>query len=222
MTQKPLTPAPQPQPPSSGTAPSTPAFISGHIQPDPQGKRRRAMPGMVEAMRELVSLGSDNPRMQEGYFIDFLHQAYDSANDRLNTALWYQTFGTFRKGIDVTDAAGNVLFVCPPILSVLKTRLGESKNLNGKDQTVVQRSDGKLVPTISEIASQAALNGRRHAALETKVMNEGLAIYRPEIGYDVHPGWRDILVKYGLVKEQAASKTGMTADDLLSDEGEPL
>jgi hypothetical protein len=219
---KPLVPTGPKQPQTQAAAPQTPSYISGTIQPDPSGRRRKSLPRMIEAMRELVQMGTDNPRMQEGYFIDFLHRVYNPDTDQFNVELWYRTFGTLRKGVDVTDSAGNVLFVCPQVVSVLKTRLGESKNLNGQEVIAVQRSDGKLVPTMDEIARNAKLQGNRHPMLEQRAMEQGLAVYKPEVAYDVHEAWRHVLSKYGLIKEKSASKTGMTADDLLSDEGEAL
>lgn len=201
------TPSPSPANPP---APNTPGAMT---QPQPSQKPAKPKPlpplaSMVEAMRELVQLGSDNPRMPEGHFVDFLHALYDPKLDKFDTSLWFRTFGNWRKSVDIIDPAGNVLYVCPPVVGTLKTRLNHPDNRNQI--------------SLDTIAGQAALQGRRHPMLEGPAFKKGIEQYKPEVGYSLQSRWRVILQRYGLVPSDEPSKGGMTAESLLSDEGDAL
>lgn len=162
---------------------------------------------MNEAVRELMELGVDNPRMQEGYFIDFLHEVYDSKTGKFNTEMWYKVIGTFRKGVDITNAAGDVIYTTPPIVSTVRSRIISKPTAAN--------------PSISAISDEAALQGRRHPILEKRTMDAGLKAYRPEMMYDIQSGWVKVLQRYNLIKDNTDHKS-ISKDQLLSDEGEDL
>jgi len=169
-------------------------------------RRLAPLPRTIEAIKELVELGSDNPKMPEAYFIEFLRALYDPGLDKFNTSLWYRTFNTWRKSIDILDAAGNLLFVCPPVIGTLRTRLGNPSNQ----------------PSLAQSSDLAALEGKRHAMLEKKRMDESLAQYKATAAYDISEAWRKILERYGLVQSQSTMKSGLSPESLLSDDGDAL
>jgi hypothetical protein len=169
--------------------------------------------GMQEAARELAAIGPDNPSMPETYFRGFLARLFNPQTGGFDTALWYHVVGQWRLGLDVTDAAGNVMFTTPPIVSTVVTRVGQKRD----------QATGKAVaPTIAQVADHAALQGRRHPMLEARTMNEGLAAYHPEVEGGLQQAWSQILARYGLAKSTGGSNSGQAFDDPLSEEGELL
>lgn len=208
---KPLVPG---QAPVNTAQPQGSGYMAGNTnQPtSPNVRKRPPRPQMVQAMRELVALGSDNPRMPEAVLPDFLRQLYNPRTDTFDRALWLNTVGNMRRGLDITDAAGHVIRVCPPMTGTVRTRLGPSK-----DQT------GHIQPSINQIANDAALQGKRLAILEERRLSQGLANHQVDIAGDVVAAWRSILEDYGIIpKQSTVSKTTLSADSLLSDDGDAL
>jgi hypothetical protein len=199
------TPKPPAPPQALAPTPTPVQNAPGNPHAQAQPKKLSPLPQTVEALRELMVLGSDNPSMPEAIFPNFLRALYDPKTDKFNIPLWFMHFGTYRKGIDITDAAGKVLFVCPPVMATLKTRLG--------------RNEGIL---LSDVSSEAALQGRRHHMLEKRTLDQGIADYKPQVAYDVRAAWKEILIKYEILpKEQTATKT-LTPESLLSLDGDDL
>jgi hypothetical protein len=189
---------------------------AGNPQPQVSGAsvawKKPQLLGMQEAARELAAIGPDNPSMPETYFKDFLVRLFNPQTGLFDTALWYHVVGEWRKGLNVTDPSGQVLFVTPPIISTVVTRVGQRRNAE----------TGKAAPTIAQVADYAALQGRRHPMLEARTMNEGLAQYHPEVEGGLADAWANILARYGLAKSANSGKSGQDFDDPLSDEGELL
>lgn len=192
--------------PAAGQPPQP---VQGTAQPQ---RGRPPLPMMVEAMRELITLGTDNPRMSEAVFPDFLRGLYNPATDTFNREMWMLNVGNMRRGLDIIDGSGKVIRTCPPLTATVRTRMGPSKD-----------ASGRLQPTMNEIADKAALHGRRHAPQEAKVFNEGISAYKPEVAFDAQALWRAILEDYGIIpKAGVENSSGLSAESLLSDDGDAL
>lgn len=157
---------------------------------------------MVEALREMVALGSDNPKMPEGVFVEFLRALYNPKTDTFDVDLWYRTFNSHRQAVDILDPAGRVIRVCPPIMGTVETQVG------------VARQD-----SLSTVVETAQLMERRHGGLAEKTMAEGLAQYKQGPNHVVHQAWRDILTYYGIIQAAPAStpQSQSTSDVWLGD-----
>lgn len=143
-------------------------------------------PAMVEALREMVKLGSDNPKMPESVFVQFLHQLYDRTTGKFDVALWYQTFNSHRLPVDILDPAGRVILVCPPIMGTVDTRVG------------VERQDS--LSTLVESTQQLE---RRHGGLAERTLQDGLANYKEGVNHSVQAAWARVLIHYGLLAASA-------------------
>jgi hypothetical protein len=165
----------------------------------PQGLRPR--PIMVEALREMINLGSDNPKMPESIFIEFLRVLYNPKTQMFDTALWYRTFNSHRLAIDILDPAGVVIYVCPPIMGTITTR------------TAVPRTE-----SLSRMVGESREMERRHAALGDAVMKEGLKGYQGGDIISVRQAWIQILSRYGMIQTaQVKSPSQLSSDNLLDD-----
>lgn len=143
---------------------------------------------MVEALREMVQLGSDNPKMPEAIFKDFLRVLYDPVADKFDVELWYRTFNSHRLPVDILDPAGSVIMVCPPIMGTVETMTG------------VARAD-----SLSTLVESTQQLGRRHAGLAEKTFQEGLAHYKEGSNRVVQHAWYTILAHYGIITAPASA-----------------
>lgn len=160
-------------------------------------------PQMVEALRELIALGPDNPKMPEGVFVSFLRSLYNPLEDKFDVELWYRTFGSYRQSVEVLDPMGNVVRVCPPIVGTVNTKVGVDRQAS-----------------LSTLVETAQLMERRHAGLAERTMTDGLAAYQEAANSTPHEAWRAILTHYGIIQStQAPGDPSATATmDLLTGE----
>ncbi len=171
--------------------------------PPPKGLPPRTI--LIEALREFKELGPDNPSIPEYVFRDFVKYLYDPATDKFDTELWLRTFGDFKHAINLTDSAGAVVRVCPPLMGMLETK-------------IVDRAES--LATLSEMA---ALNGRRHAALGQRTLQDGLDSYKAGNIQSVRQNWVDILTEYGVLKSAVGEGPAAKLEDtLLTMEGDDL
>jgi len=169
---------------SDPTPPQTPI---GFDQPVPEQRRIQPPKLLVEAIREAAVLGNDNPRMPERAFKEFLKALYDPATDFFNQPLWRETIGDVRHGLNVTDEAGNLIFICPPPVGTPVTPIPDP-GTNGFSRVVRESRDME----------------NRTAALGQKTLNEGLRRETPHVKvYDIRSAWRAVLERYGIIAPTA-------------------
>lgn len=163
----------------------------------------------VQAMQELTTLGSDNPRMPESIFQNFLQALYNPETKSLNMSLWYKTFNGYRQGVDIVDEEGEVKFVCPPPVGTVQTVIAARKT-----------------ESFSQIAENAAVAEKRHVLLGQKTLKEGLEQHGLPSIHPVHRRWVAILMKYDLMKAEEPSSNGRTVTEdsfnPLAGDDEPL
>lgn len=159
-------------------------------------KRLSPRPMFVQALHELRDAGLDNAVMQEQYFEPFVKALFNRESQTFNLALWYDTLGSHRKGIDVVDTQGALLFRAPPLIGTVVTNLGSRSN------------------SLSLAADYAELAAKRHPALGQKTINQALHDYH--MGNHMVPKeqWIAILSRYGLVDiKPAHDVTGHAAPE---------
>lgn len=162
---------------------------------------------LVQALSELRALGSDNPKMPEGIFIQFLRALYSPKDDSFDTGLWYRTFGTLQHPVDIIDAGGQTIRVCPPIMGTMRSLVG------------VKKSD-----SASLIVETATLEEQRHAQAGQRALAQGLANYKSGETMDHRAAWRELLIHYGIIdgKLGATASQQATSDALLTGDVEEL
>lgn len=170
--------------------------------------QRRIQPPklMVEALKEAAVLGNDNPRMPEHAFRAFLAELYNPATDHFDQQLWRETIGDVRHGLNVTDEAGNLLFICPPPVGTTVTTI-PAPGMNGFSRVVRESRDME----------------NRTAALGQKTLNEGLNREAPGIRvFDIRAAWRAVLERYGVVPKASdpSSPAGQSAQSYYMDDVE--
>jgi hypothetical protein len=172
--------------------------------------RRLAPPAfMVQALREAVLLGSDNPTMPEAVFKEFIKVLYDPATDVLDRTLWFRTFGEYRHGVNILNNDGSLMFICPPLIGTCVTRV-PPPGINGFNRVVLE----------------AKMDEQRLPALAQRTLTAGIEREKINVQvYDIREAWRVVLTRYGLVKDsspQAESKTSQATQQFyMEDLDEP-
>lgn len=142
------------------------------------------MPENVKKAMEQITLltQSEVPRVPEHLFVRHVLPIMTDQSGEVDVSVWLDLAGTVNRPMDVVDAAGEVLFRVPPMMSHIPTRINTS-----------------AMQAINRVVLESKLKSEQHPRMGEVALQVGLQRHQPVRRADVVTArvWNTILVRYG-------------------------